>query len=69
MDGLVLMAILGLILFLPTVIANVRHHHNSAAIFLVNLFFGWTVVGWLIAFIWACTTVRLQPQPVYYVDR
>ena len=39
--------------FLPTVIAVVRHHRNLVAIILVNVFLGWTGVGWLVALIWA----------------
>ena len=37
------------LLFLPTLVAKSRHHPNTAAIFLVNLFFGWTFIGWVIA--------------------
>jgi hypothetical protein len=28
---------------------------GQAGILLVNLFLGWTVLGWFVAFIWACT--------------
>ena len=45
---------LGLVFyFLPTVIAEVRKHHSNMAILLINLFFGWTMLGWLAALIWA----------------
>jgi hypothetical protein len=57
---LVLIAIvvfLGLTLyFMPWLIANHRHHHNQVPIFLVNLFFGWTAIGWLVSLIWAFTS-------------
>ena len=39
---------------LPTVIG--WKHKNSAAIMALNLFFGWTVIGWVIAFIWSLTS-------------
>jgi hypothetical protein len=42
------------LLFLPALVAKFRRHPNTAAIFLVNLFFGWTFIGWVIALIWAC---------------
>jgi len=45
-----------LLYFLPTVIALSRGHLSGLAIFLLNLFLGWTVIGWLIAFIWSCTS-------------
>lgn len=53
-------AILGLLMmFLPTLIALVRGHHNTFAIFLTNLLLGWTLIGWVIALIWS-TTAREQ---------
>ncbi len=39
--------------FLPTIIAIARHHRNLLAIILINVFLGWTGVGWLVALIWA----------------
>jgi hypothetical protein len=39
--------------FLPTIIAAVRHAHNFGWILLVNLLLSWTVVGWILALIWA----------------
>jgi hypothetical protein len=41
--------------FLPTIIALLRGHHNTFAIFLTNLLLGWTGIGWIIAFIWSFT--------------
>ena len=39
--------------FLPAIIAAVRNTHNSTAILLVNLFLGWTFVGWVVALVMA----------------
>ena len=50
------------LLFLPTLVAKSRRHPNVLPIFLVNLFLGWTFVGWLIALVWACTR---QVAPVF----
>lgn len=41
------------ILFLPFIIALVRRHKNTLAIFLLVLFLGWTFIGWVIALIWS----------------
>jgi T4 superinfection immunity protein len=39
--------------FLPTAAAiNGRHPHFSS-IFIMNLFFGWTIAGWMMALFWA----------------
>ncbi|MCK4522030.1 MAG: superinfection immunity protein [Nanoarchaeota archaeon] len=60
MDTDVLIFLLSLIIFsflyfIPTFVAHFRHKENTNAIFLTNLFFGWTTVGWIIALIWAVT--------------
>jgi len=39
--------------FAPTVVARARGHNNLAPIVVVNLFLGWTLVGWVIALAWA----------------
>jgi len=44
-----------LIYFLPTILALARGHLSALAIFLLNLFFGWTLIGWIVALIWSCT--------------
>lgn len=44
----------------PILIATSRHHHNALPIAIINIVFGWTILGWFIALIWACTS----PPPV-----
>jgi CHASE2 domain-containing sensor protein len=39
--------------FAPTLIAASRKHPRRIAIFVINLLFGWTVVGWIAALVWA----------------
>jgi len=53
--------------FLPALIAGRRKHHNQWAIFFLNLFLGWSGLGWLAAFIWACTAVRHEMSTPQYV--
>jgi len=48
-----------LMYFLPTIIG--RHKADALGIFIVNLLFGWTVIGWFIALIWACCAERYVP--------
>ena len=48
-----------LLYFLPTIIG--RDKADVMGIFLVNLLFGWTVIGWFIALIWACSAERYIP--------
>ena len=40
--------------FLPTIIAVLRGHPSSLAIFVLNLFLGGTFIGWVLALVWAC---------------
>jgi hypothetical protein len=35
--------------FAPAIVAGRRGHHNTWAIFLVNLFASWTVIAWVVA--------------------
>jgi hypothetical protein len=39
--------------FLPSIIALARSKRDLLAIFLLNLFLGWTVIGWIVSLIWA----------------
>lgn len=40
---------------LPSIVAFVRQHTATPWICVLNLCFGWTVVGWLVALFWATT--------------
>ena len=42
-----------LVYFLPSLIAFSREHRNGLGVLLVNLFFGWTLIGWAGALIWS----------------
>jgi len=52
--------------FVPAIIAALRHTHNATAILLVNIFFGWTGIGWFVALIMAICSA---PNYVYYYRR
>ena len=43
---------------LPAIIAGIRKHHQGGAILVVNLFLGWTFLGWVIALAMACGNVK-----------
>jgi T4 superinfection immunity protein len=43
--------------FLPTIVAGCRRHPNQAGIVILNLFLGWTFVGWVIALVWAVSAL------------
>lgn len=56
---LVLLAIT--LYFLPTIIAYQRDHDSMITIFFIDLFLGWTLLGWLACVIWA--SFGGQPAP------
>ena len=37
--------------FLPAIVAAARRTHNATGILLLNVFLGWTVIGWFVALI------------------
>ncbi len=49
--------------FLPTLIACLRHLHGRVGIMMLNLFLGWTFIGWIAALIWAIAAPA--PYAVY----
>ena len=44
--------------FVPTTVALIRQKQNTLAIFLLNLFLGWSFVGWVVAIVWAASVDR-----------
>jgi T4 superinfection immunity protein len=38
---------------IPALIAIRRNHKNQIGIFALNVLLGWTIIGWVVAFIWA----------------
>lgn len=49
--------------FMPALLATSRDHRDHLAILMVNIIFGWTLIGWVFALIWACTG-NIEPKTV-----
>ncbi len=59
----VLLLVLGISLyFVPTFIA--RHKKNGTRIIMLNIFLGWTLIGWIVALVWA----HSSHNKVWYYD-
>lgn len=56
MDPMILVLIGVVIYFLPTANAYSRKHRSAGGIFLLNLFLGWTLLGWIAAVVWSATS-------------
>lgn len=46
------------IYFLPSWIAEIKQNPYSTAIFVINLLFGWSIIGWFIALVWSFSSGR-----------
>jgi hypothetical protein len=55
MDGMTVLLCIGLVLLylLPIYLVGDKPQFNG--VLAVNLFFGWTLVGWVVALVWACS--------------
>ncbi len=63
-----LVTIVGIIMliglyFLPTIIAGFRKKTNFTSILLLNFFLGWSLIGWVVAIVWAAS-VDNKPQQI-----
>ncbi|RMH85224.1 superinfection immunity protein [Pseudomonas sp. AOB-7] len=69
MEALLIIGFGLVIYFTPWIIAAGRSHPNTVAIFVLNLFLGWSGIGWIAALIWSFTTpakpvIVAAPAPV-----
>ena len=55
-QGLILLFIIVAVYFAPSIFATRRGHPNSLPIIIVNVFFGWTLIGWVAALAWAASS-------------
>jgi hypothetical protein len=51
MDFLIFVAVITAIYFLPTIVAWGKP--QAGTVFLLNLFLGWSLIGWVVALLWA----------------
>ena len=55
----------GALHFLPTIVAAIRQSRHTVAIFFLNLFLGWTVIGWVLLLAWAAVSEPRYPYGAY----
>jgi hypothetical protein len=55
LSGALLVGVCIFLYLLPTCVAANRKHNNEGAILALNLFLGWTLLGWVAALVWALT--------------
>jgi hypothetical protein len=62
--GFGMMIIWGLLYFLPTIVAAARKVTNLGSVAVINVFLGWTCIGWVVALAMAVKTVHPQAPVV-----
>lgn len=55
MDSAIVAVLALFIYFIPGFVAGSKKHRNATAIWVLNLFLGWTAIGWIVALVWANT--------------
>lgn len=51
------------VLLLPAYIAFKYNKFNKWEVFILNALIGWTVIGWIVCFIWASSGSDNRPRP------
>lgn len=59
---LILVLIVLCLYFLPSIVALRRHSATTAAAVVLNVFLGWTVLGWVVALALAVSGTSKAPQ-------
>lgn len=49
----IMLAIVVFLYMLPTLIAFAREHRRRVDVAVLNILFGWTLIGWVLVFLWA----------------
>jgi len=56
----IMLVISFLIYFLPSFVASSKKHNNFTGVLLLNIFLGWTFLGWVAALVWSVQTQDKQ---------
>lgn len=58
-DTFPIIAVAAILYLLPALFAFMRRHRNRLAILALTLLLGWTIIGWIVALIWALTAPKI----------
>ncbi|HEU5047260.1 MAG TPA: superinfection immunity protein [Rickettsiales bacterium] len=47
--------------FLPSILAVTYRKGDQVRIFMLNVIFGWTIIGWVFLLVWSLTKTRTLP--------
>ena len=60
---MVLLLVLYVVYFVPTIVALARNCAKKAGIIVLNVFLGWTLIGWVLALVWAVSDSEEKKTP------
>jgi hypothetical protein len=58
----ILLGLIAILYLLPTLIAFGREHPARQNLAILNIVFGWTLIGWIGVFLWALLA-RVESEP------
>lgn len=61
LGALIVLGVVIMLYMLPAITASSRGHRQAAPIFVVNLFLGWTLIGWVVALAWSLSS-DIRPE-------
>lgn len=68
--GFVLGGVLSIIIYIvPSIVARQNNKRNIAAICALNIFLGWTLIGWVIALVWALMKENAPDRSVNHIQQ
>lgn len=62
LGALLLFFICAFVYFIPSIHAKSRRHPNLQSIILLNIFLGWTLIGWVVALVWSASAIASVEQ-------
>lgn len=60
MERFIWTVVVASIYLLPSLVATKKKSDAAAPIFVINLFLGWTFVGWVVALAWAVSAKKTK---------
>jgi len=73
LDGSLFLLLLAAIYFLPSIVAVYKEHSSAGAVAALNLFLGWSLLGWIIAIVWALSdptkTIAKKMDTMHRLER
>lgn len=61
-DPTILAIVVAIVYFVPAINAYSKKHRSRAVIAALNVFLGWTLIGWIVALAWSAGGAKDDPE-------